>query len=594
MIVRATTGRGFGGLVAYITHDAPTDDLRQPESSERVAWTHTENLPTDDPALSARIMAGVVHDAPVLKQRAGVSARGRKLQDPCLHLMLSWAPKENPTQTAMISATRGALKSLGLDGHQAVIAAHHDRDHRHAHAAVNRVSTEDGRAVNLKQSGRRLSAWAEQYERTHGGIQVANRVERRQAVVEHRKRPPMQRRIGPCRIPRLPAERRQWNRLYRRQRDNPSDPAFERRNRVRLSRRHRRIRPVRTAIAAGRTVARTAIAGTRFAVSAIVRGARSAGSVIARTAIARDVIDAMAMPLRDRKARKQLALARERFRKRARDEAAATRLPVTLEEALELLRQRSSISVEDALRAGKESRLDVDHYATAWLRREETQTFRETVSAQPRRPATPRHSSFGAPAGGGAAPQPTQERKPATTHVAPLRNGATIGTHTGVLAAQHRPAEHPRHVTPPKPQAPTATELRPRRPKVPPSAEDRPRSSRSVVEPTPSPSRGQQERPAAKLDRQVPVPPRLDRTVPRSPTATAPSELSRVEQLSRERKRIDQLFKDAMGAGDRQFKMEREARTAERELEQEIRKLPWPEKRALRNLERDHNRGRSR
>ena len=102
MIALAATGGGFGGLVAYITHDAPTNDLRQPESSERVSWTHTENLPTDDPALAARIMAGVVQDAPILKQRAGVSARGRKLKDPCLHLTLSWAPKENPTPKEMI------------------------------------------------------------------------------------------------------------------------------------------------------------------------------------------------------------------------------------------------------------------------------------------------------------------------------------------------------------------------------------------------------------------------------------------------------------------------------------------------------------
>ena len=36
MIVRTTTGRGFGGLIAYITHDAPTDDVRHPESSSRV------------------------------------------------------------------------------------------------------------------------------------------------------------------------------------------------------------------------------------------------------------------------------------------------------------------------------------------------------------------------------------------------------------------------------------------------------------------------------------------------------------------------------------------------------------------------------
>ncbi|MCY3933846.1 MAG: hypothetical protein OXH70_19210 [Acidobacteria bacterium] len=68
-----------------------------------------------------------------------------------------------------------------------------------------------------------------------------------------------------------------------------------------------------------------------------------------------------------------------------------------------------------------------------------------------------------------------------------------------------------------------------------------------------------------------------------------------MEQLLRERKRIDQLFKDARGAR-RQFEMEDEARAARTELEREIRKLPAAERRELRDLERklDRNHGMSR
>ena len=292
MIVRTTTGRGFGGLIAYITHDAPTDDVRHPESSSRVAWTHTENLPTDDPALAARIMAGVVLDAPVLKQRAGVSARGRKLKDPCFHLMLSWAPGENPTKQEILGASKGALKALGLDGHQAMIAAHTDRHHRHTHLAVNRVSTEDGRAVNLRQCGRVLSAWAEQYERDHGGIRIPNRVERRQVLNEplqppyERKQPPMQPTTGPGRRPRLPAERRGWNRHYQRQRaaaetarqaGRKPDPAVERRRRVRRARRQRMIRPVRVGIAAGQTAVTALGRATTSRIRSAARRARTTG-----------------------------------------------------------------------------------------------------------------------------------------------------------------------------------------------------------------------------------------------------------------------------------------------------------------------------
>lgn len=573
MIALASTGGGFGGLVAYITHDAPTDDLRQPESSERVSWTHTENLPTDDPALAARIMAGVVQDAPILKQRAGVSGRGRKLKDPCLHLTLSWSPKENPTPQEMISATKEALKSLGLDGHQAVLAAHHDRDHRHVHAAVNRVSTEDGRAVNLRQSGRRLSAWAEQYERTHGGIQVPTRVERRQAVVERKKRPPMQRRVGPGRVHRLPAERRQWDRHYQHQRDNPREPALERRDRVRLSRRHRRLRPARTAVAAGRTAVRTvlartrsagsmvtrgarsitqfsraAVAGTRFAVRVVARSARSTGSALARSAL-----DA-AMPRRDREAR---ALRIER-QGRAREAAAVEPRGVSLPAPLEALKQLHKEQREQ-LHRRRDSMSDREFTHEEWLLERRFEDVSDRLKAvrdgrwvdQPPSPTTP-----------AKAPSPTSDR------VAQSRE-----------QQQERPAaKHDRQASPP-PRWTTPRPPTPAAPKAPPSAEERSRP----------------------LDRQVKwvvtdrEPWELkDRLVPRPAAPDAPTE-SRVEQLFRERKRVDQLFKDARGA-PRQFEMEREARAARTELERKIRKLPAAERRELRDLERklDRNHGMSR
>ena len=37
-------GRSFAGVAAYCLHDAPTPDDRNPETSERVAWTDTRNL----------------------------------------------------------------------------------------------------------------------------------------------------------------------------------------------------------------------------------------------------------------------------------------------------------------------------------------------------------------------------------------------------------------------------------------------------------------------------------------------------------------------------------------------------------------------
>ena len=89
--------------------------------------------------------------------------------------MLSWPEGATaPAKQDMLSAVAGALDSLGLyHRHYAVCAAHTDTDCPHVHVAVSRVDPETGRAVNLdKGATRRLSRWAEQYERNHRGIVV--------------------------------------------------------------------------------------------------------------------------------------------------------------------------------------------------------------------------------------------------------------------------------------------------------------------------------------------------------------------------------------------------------------------------------------
>ncbi len=183
------SGRGIAGMVAYITHDQTSADNRRPTTSERVAWTACLGIPTEDTELMVRAMQGLTADAPALKTLAGISARGRKLKKPYTHLVLSWPEGARaPSQQEMLSAVAEALDSIGLDHrHYAVCAAHTDTARPHVHVAVSRVDPETGRAVNLDQGAtKRLSRWAEQYEREHGGIVVPTRVERREAQTARR------------------------------------------------------------------------------------------------------------------------------------------------------------------------------------------------------------------------------------------------------------------------------------------------------------------------------------------------------------------------------------------------------------------------
>ena len=178
------SGRGVSNLVDYITHDQTSPENPKPATSERVAWTACLGIPTDDTALMVRAMQGLTADAPALKERNKISAKGRKLKKPYSHVVLSWPEgAETPPKEEMLSAAAGALGALNLDDrHYAVCAAHNDTNCPHVHIAISRVDPETGRAVNLdKGAGKRVSRWAEEYERAHGGIVVPTRVERREA-----------------------------------------------------------------------------------------------------------------------------------------------------------------------------------------------------------------------------------------------------------------------------------------------------------------------------------------------------------------------------------------------------------------------------
>lgn len=173
----AAKGRSFKGAGLYYLHDKKAD------TSARVAFTLTENLPTEDPELALRFMAYTAMRQDQLKAANDGARTGRKLTKPVYTYSLSWAPDEAPTQAEMIEAGRETLKVLGLDAHEVLMVAHNDEPHPHLHLIVNRVHPETGRAATLSKDHLELSKWAEEYERQQGQIRceqrVANNNERR-------------------------------------------------------------------------------------------------------------------------------------------------------------------------------------------------------------------------------------------------------------------------------------------------------------------------------------------------------------------------------------------------------------------------------
>jgi len=177
-------GTSFKGLTAYLLHDVDHAD-----TSERVAWTHTHNLATDDPERASRIMAATAMQQSELKRSSGIKNTGRKSAKHVMHYVLSWAAdehgeysKEDMIDAALASMTyigakkgerigkkRVALRTQYADEHQAVIVCHDEPGKKpHVHVMVNRVHPEHGVMVTDSKDFEKLSAWALDYRRAEG------------------------------------------------------------------------------------------------------------------------------------------------------------------------------------------------------------------------------------------------------------------------------------------------------------------------------------------------------------------------------------------------------------------------------------------
>lgn len=142
MIGKITKGDDFHGLMSYLTHGGRGQILT------------FDNLSSETPEEAVGEM----------EVTAAGSVRTRK---PVLHISISYAPGENPSDGECLDDSRCVLDALGLSGHQAVIVRHQDREHHHVHVMANRVGA-DGRAVSDSRSYARVEAALRRIEARRG------------------------------------------------------------------------------------------------------------------------------------------------------------------------------------------------------------------------------------------------------------------------------------------------------------------------------------------------------------------------------------------------------------------------------------------
>ncbi|MBT8036685.1 MAG: relaxase/mobilization nuclease domain-containing protein [Verrucomicrobiae bacterium] len=181
MIPKITTGgKSFQGAFMYYMHDKKAD------TRERVAWTQTENMLTTDPDKAWKVMAYTAMEQVRLKEAAGQSRAGRKLEKPVFAYSLAWHPEQEPDQKHMLDTARQSLRMMGLEDHEALIVAHQDEPQKHVHVIVNRVHPITGRAGDVRNSKRKFSDFAHEYELEHGKIYCLQREQNQQKREEGR------------------------------------------------------------------------------------------------------------------------------------------------------------------------------------------------------------------------------------------------------------------------------------------------------------------------------------------------------------------------------------------------------------------------
>lgn len=182
MIPKVTKGgSSFKSALQYYLHD------KQEDTHERVAWAQTENMRTEDPYKAWRVMAYTAKEQDRLKEASGQSRAGRKLERPVFAYSLAWHPEQDPDAEHMLETARESLEMMGLSDHECVIVAHQDEPQKHVHVIVNRVHPITGMAGDVRNSKRKFSEFASEYERRHGKIYCERREENAKKREEGKK-----------------------------------------------------------------------------------------------------------------------------------------------------------------------------------------------------------------------------------------------------------------------------------------------------------------------------------------------------------------------------------------------------------------------
>lgn len=178
MIVKQVPNRhdgksDFGELARYITGGISAEEharaVRERRGfgplTEYVAQAHGRAGQDKCVAVSLHRIRSV---ATAAAQFHSVAMRNPNVENPVIHLIVSWPEHERPSYDAIFAAGRDVLKALNLHEHQSLMAIHNDTDNLHCHIEVSRVHPDTYRSQHLPWMHRTLHRAAREIEIRNG------------------------------------------------------------------------------------------------------------------------------------------------------------------------------------------------------------------------------------------------------------------------------------------------------------------------------------------------------------------------------------------------------------------------------------------
>lgn len=160
---------------------------KKAQTTERVAWSETRNLHTDNIDNASKVMAYTDINSESLKRSFGGSSTGVKRESGAVyHFSLSEDPKNSPTQEQWSIYVDKNIERLGLEEHQYYMVAHNDEDHAHVHVVVNLIHPETGKINSLHNDYKKMDKLAHEYE-LKNGIVCEERHKKYQAWEQEKK-----------------------------------------------------------------------------------------------------------------------------------------------------------------------------------------------------------------------------------------------------------------------------------------------------------------------------------------------------------------------------------------------------------------------